>query len=330
MKDALRLGVRLGVAAMLLVLAFRLAIPSDSRSIAETLSSAWVAESRVAVGWFAAALVCFGLSFVAVARRFQVLLGAAGLGSSFSPLLRAYVVANFLALVLPSALLSDVYRVVDARRDTGRSIEVIAVAAAERVLSLAALGVVVLAAAPFAPLPPEMNLQLMAALAIAGGLVATSFAFLHPASNALLRRLARRLAGVSRALAESAESALDAISALSEKPRTLLSGFGWSIVAQLLPVAAVICLSRPLDAHIADYWYAVIVPLVTLVTLIPVSIGGAGVREWLYVELFGSLGMRAEVALSLSLSVFAATLVWGFFGLALFAWGRRSQADPSA
>ena len=69
-----------------------------------------------------------------------------------------------------------------------------------------------------------------------------------------------------------------------------------------------------------------IVPLVTLVTLVPVSIGGAGVREWLYVELFGSLGMRSEVALSLSLSVFAATLVWGFFGLALFAWGRRSQS----
>ena len=73
-----------------------------------------------------------------------------------------------------------------------------------------------------------------------------------------------------------------------------------------------------------------ILPLVTLVTLIPVSIGGAGVREWLYVELFGSLGMRAEAALSLSLSVFAATLVWGVFGLALFAWGRQARKDAGA
>jgi hypothetical protein len=255
------------------------------------------------------------------------LLGAAGLDSRFSPLLRAYVVANFLALVLPSALLSDVYRVVDARRDTGRSIEVIAVAAAERVLSLAALGAVVLAAAPFAPLPPEMHSRLLAALAIAGGLVVTSLAFLHPASNTILRRLAGQLSRISLSLAESASQALDATSALSRRPGALLRGFAWSVAAQLLPVLAVISLSRALDAHVADYWYAVIVPLVTLVTLIPVSIGGAGVREWLYVELFGSLGMRAEVALSLSLSVFAATLVWGFFGLALFAWGRRTQAD---
>ena len=73
-----------------------------------------------------------------------------------------------------------------------------------------------------------------------------------------------------------------------------------------------------------------IVPLVTLVTLIPVSIGGAGLREWLYVELFGALGMRAEVALSLSLSVFATTLVWGFVGLALFAWGRRGGDDEAS
>ncbi len=329
MKNALRLVIRLAVASVLLVLAFRLAIPADGRSVHEALSSAWVAKPAVAMGWFTVALACFGLSFVAVARRFQLLLGAAGIDARFSPLLRAYVVANFLALVLPSALLSDVYRVVDARRDTGRSIEVIAVAAAERMLSLAALGAVVLVAAPLAPLPPEMHTRLLAALAIAGTLVAASVGLLHPASNTLLRRLVGRLARVSRTLTESAGRALDATSALSEKPAVLLQGFGWSVAAQLLPVAAVISLSRALDAHVVDYWYAVIVPLVTLVTLIPVSIGGAGVREWLYVELFGSLGMRAEVALSLSLSVFAATLVWGFFGLALFAWGRRSQTGSA-
>ena len=92
MNDTLRLAIRLAVAAALLFLAFRLAIPADERSV-----------------------------FEALARRFQVLLGAAGLAAPLAPLLRAYVVANFLALVLPSALLSDVYRVVDARRDTGRS-----------------------------------------------------------------------------------------------------------------------------------------------------------------------------------------------------------------
>lgn len=325
MSDGVRLALRVAVAAVLLALAFRLAIPADGRSVWETLQSAWVAPPATALAWFLAAFACFGLSFAAVARRFQVLLGAAGLEAPFPPLMRAYVIANFLALVLPSALLSDVYRVVDARRDTGRSIEVIAVAAAERILSLAALGVVVLAAAPFAPLPEGMQPRLWLALAIAFGLIAVTLAFLHPATNRLLGRVVPPLRRLSQGLGESVERALEATAALAGQPKALLSGFFWSVAAQLLPVLAVICLSRPLDAHVADYWYAVIVPLVTLVTLIPVSIGGAGVREWLYVELFGALGMRAEVALSLSLSVFATTLVWGFVGLALFAWGRHAQ-----
>ena len=279
MNDSLRLALRLAVAAALLALAFRLAIPEDERSVFEALSSAWVAEPSVAIGWFVAALACFGVSFVAVARRFQVLLGAAGLETPLAPLLRAYVVANFLALVLPSALLSDVYRVVDARRDTGRSIEVIAVAAAERVLSLAALGMVVLAAAPFAPLPPEMRARLFVALAVAAGLVVTSLAFMHPASNTLLRHMVKPLGRLSQALAESATRALDATLALARQPRALARGLGWSLAAQLLPVLAVLSLSRALDTDVAAYWYAVIVPLVTLVTLIPVSIGGAGVSR---------------------------------------------------
>jgi hypothetical protein len=54
-----------------------------------------------------------------------------------------------------------------------------------------------------------------------------------------------------------------------------------------------------------------------------VSIGGAGVREVLYVALFGAVGMRSEAALALSLSVFAASLVWGGVGLALLVLQRR-------
>lgn len=330
MGEAGRLLLRLGIAAVLLVVAFRLAIPADDRSIPEALASAWTASLPVALAWFGVAAALFGLSFAAVARRFQVLLGVPGLAVRYSPLLRAYVVANFLSLVLPSALLSDVYRVVDVKRDTGRGAEVLAMVAAERVLSLAALGCVVLAAAPFAPLADDLRARLYLALAAAGGLVAVSLAILHPRTHGPLRRLLSPLSRVSHTLAESIERALAAAAELSQRPGSLVRAFGWSLVAQVLPVCAVAALAQPLDTHVGLHWYAVIVPLVTLVTLIPISVGGAGVREWLFVELFGALGMRSEVALSLSLSVFAVTLAWGFFGLALFTWGRRRRAQTTA
>ena len=332
MGETGRLLLRLGVAAVLLVMAFRLAIPATDHSIPEALASAWTASLPAALAWFGTALALFGLSFVAVARRFQVLLTAAGLAVRFSALLRAYVVASFLGLVLPSALLTDVYRAVDAKHDTGSSAEPLAMAAAERVLSLAALGCVVLAAAPFAPLGDDLRARLFIALAAAAALVVASLAILHPRAHGLLRRLLSPLARISHALARGIEGALVATAQLSQRPSALLRAFGWSLVAQVLPVCAVAALAQPLDTQLEFHWYAVIVPLVILITLIPISVGGAGVREWLFVEFFGALGMRSEVALSLSLSVFAATLVWGLFGLALFAWGRRhrAQAPPGA
>ena len=81
--------------------------------------------------------------------------------------------------------------------------------------------------------------------------------------------------------------------------------------------------ARHSDTTVSWVWFALIVPVVTLLTLIPISLAGIGVREYLYIALFGAAGMRPEVALALSLLTFAVTLVWAAIGLALFAAGRR-------
>ena len=67
-------------------------------------------------------------------------------------------------------------------------------------------------------------------------------------------------------------------------------------------------------------------PFVTLASLLPISIGGTGVREALFVALFGAVGMRPEVAFVLSLSTLAVALAWGSIGLLLFLSGRHQRA----
>jgi len=42
-------------------------------------------------------------------------------------------------------------------------------------------------------------------------------------------------------------------------------------------------LARILEGAVQAHWFAVIVPVVTLASMLPVSLGGAGVREMLYV-----------------------------------------------
>lgn len=307
------------VGLLVLGLVIRFAIPEDSRNLA-ALAAAWTAPTAQALAWFAFACLCFGANFATGAARFAGLLRGAGLRASYAPLLRAYLVASFANLVFPGGL-GDAYRFVDARRDTGRGGEVLGIVVLERLLSLAALGGIVLLAVPF--LPP-FDLSLLVGFAVAA--VIAPLCPLHPAGRALLRRALPPLRSLSARTASACERALEAVEGVSEQPGVLLRALLLSLVMHALPVAAVVALAAPLDTNVSWVWFVLIVPVVALLALIPVSVAGIGVREYLYIALFGAAGMRPEVALSLSLLTLAVTLVWAAIGLALFAVGRRHAA----
>jgi hypothetical protein len=320
------IALRLGVAAASLALAFRMALAGSEQGIFAALVGAFRVPPAQAVGWFAGAFSILGVSLGIGAVRFRVLLRGAGLDIGLAILFRAYLVATFFNLVLPGAILGDVYRFFDARRSTGEGARVLGVVVMERLLSLAALGSIALAVAPTISGIHEDRRLLGWLVAAGGGFVAAALAALTPLVNRWLVRVARRLGGVSPRVALAGERSLDAVAGLAARRAVVARAFALSLVNQGLPVLAVAVLAVPLDALVPWYWFAVIVPFVTLVSLLPVSIGGTGVRELLYVSLFGAVGMRAEAALALSLSVMAAAVLWGAVGLVVFATGRRDPA----
>ncbi len=325
-RRAVVLALRFGVAALGLALAFRLALSSSDTDIASLLLDAWQGPPLESLAWFGGAWLLLGISLGIGALRFRGLLLGAGLDVDLGTLFRAYLVASFFNLVLPGAMLGDVYRFWDARRDTGAGGRVLGVIVLERVLSLAALGSVALAVAPAVP-SIEGDRALVVGLVLAGGaFVFFAVAVLLPPVNRMLVAISRRLSLLSPRVAEAGERGLDAVAGLADQPGVVVRAFGWSLLNQGLPVVALVMLAVPLDALVPWYWFAVIVPFVTLVSLLPVTIGGTGVRELLYVSLFGAVGMRPEAALALSLSVLAAALLWGVIGLGVFLLGRRPGA----
>ncbi len=322
-----RIALRFGVAIMLLVFVFRLALPSDGRGIVASLLDAWQTSPSTALVWFAVAFLILGVSFAIGASRFSILLRGANVGVSWKALFRAYLVAGFFNLVLPGAILGDVYRLWDVREQAGTGSRALGIIVVERLLSLAALGCLGLVAAPFIPLDPgDRHLAgwLMGLCALIAVLTAGA---LHPTSNRLLRWLLKPVRRVSSRIASSLEQALAAVALLARRPRVVLQAFVLSLLNQGLPVAAVFALALPLAGEPAWYWFVVIVPFVTLVSLIPISIGGTGVREYLYVALFGAVGMPREAALALSLSILATAIVWAVIGFAIFSFDRRDARN---
>jgi uncharacterized membrane protein YbhN (UPF0104 family) len=327
-RRALSLALRFAVAGTGLVLAFRLALPAQEGEGASGVGAvlgAWQVPLFESILWFALAWVILGASLVVGAVRFRGLLRGAALDIGLTRLLRAYLVATFFNLVLPGAILGDVYRIFDARRDSGEGGRVLGIVVLERILSLAALGSIALLVAPVIPSVSDDRGLLWLLVAAGAGFVAIAFGVLMPRANRVFATTLRSLSFLPSGVANAGLRALDAVGTVAAKPRLLASAFGWSLVNQGLPVAALVVLAVPLDALVPWYWFAVIVPFVTLVSLLPISIGGTGVRELLFVSLFGAVGMRPEAALALSLSVLAAALAWGLVGLVLFAAGRRDE-----
>jgi uncharacterized protein (TIRG00374 family) len=326
------LVLRLIVAGALLAFVFRTALPRDGTGIFESIVSTWQTGPALAGFWFLIAFGIFGISFAIGASRFSTLLRGAGFTLRWPTLFRAYLVAGFFNLVLPGAILGDVYRLWDVRREAGQGSRALGIIVVERLLSLSALGCLGLVAAPFIPLDTDDRFLAWMLMGLCGFIAVGTAGALHPRINGLIRRRVAPLHHVSRRLADATDGALAAVSDLAESPRILLRAFVLSLLNQGLPVAAVYCLAVPLAGTTAWYWFAIIVPFVTLASLIPISIGGTGVREYLYITLFGAVGMPKEAALALSLSLLGTAIVWALVGFAIFSLDRRSAraaTEPS-
>ena len=74
-------------------------------------------------------------------------------------------------------------------------------------------------------------------------------------------------------------------------------------------IAVVFLNARALALDVPVAAVAVFVPLISLAGMLPVSVNGLGVREALYILLFGRIGVPAESAVSLALLYLAVTLL---------------------
>ena len=95
------------------------------------------------------------------------------------------------------------------------------------------------------------------------------------------------------------------------------------IQAGLAIVYYFIALSIGLRLHLIYFW--IFVPMITTFAVLPISIGGLGIRDAACVGVFTKIGVAAEKALALSLTNFGFMIILGLAGGAsyVFALHRR-------
>ncbi|MBV8757908.1 MAG: flippase-like domain-containing protein [Deltaproteobacteria bacterium] len=263
------------------------------------------AFSKISIGALLAACALVALNVVAGAARWRLLLRA--YGASTLPTLghatRLYFISFFYNNYLPGAVAGDVMRGVVTRDVFGErgATAGLAVVLVERALGL--FGVFLLLALGLAFGGGALdtgNLWLWSGIGIAGSfalVAALPFArALAPLLPGRLRELALRVPGLSSWWAFVLAAIL-------------------SVATQLFVTLAGWILLRAIDPAVGLGQALLIVPLAAATTFLPITVGGAGAREAVYVTLGASLfHMGRSDALAASLALWLAHLVNGLVG----------------
>jgi uncharacterized protein (TIRG00374 family) len=81
----------------------------------------------------------------------------------------------------------------------------------------------------------------------------------------------------------------------------LLGSLLISFVNQFLVIAVTWILALGLRLDISPLWFFVFVPVITLISMIPISINGMGLRENAFMSLFGAIGVAPASSIALGL-----------------------------
>ena len=115
---------------------------------------------------------------------------------------------------------------------------------------------------------------------------------------------------------------------LQSRGRELL--FGSALLIHLMTAAACYALSVGLKAHLSILDAFVLIPPVILLTAVPISISGWGVREGAMVACLALVGIPSEKALSISLLLGAISMIIGVVGGAIWLMSAERGAYSAA
>lgn len=268
------------------------------------------------------------LGFAIIALRWRALLVGLGVRTALRALAAASLVGAFFNTFLPSTIGGDVMRAWWVRDEVGSATRSLTVVALDRLIGLLAFCAVGVAAAALVPSIVHDTPAFWIVVAFAAGGLAVLALATHPAAPRLVRPLFD--APVLRRVRDKAVQAGEALAGLRRARARLGASFALGVVLQLNVIAQFLVLAAAFETGISLWALAVLVPIVNLITLLPVSINGLGVREGALAALGAPFGLAVEEAVLLAYAWVIFSLTYALIGGVIYLRGRRSGLTAAA
>ena len=270
------------------------------------------------------ALIAYFGAIVMNTAKWAVLLRAQVPGVPFGALLRYTFIGVFFNNILPANIGGDVMRGYGLSAYTESKLDAAASVIVDRLVGLMAFVSSAVVAALIAIYTTHLpDLVVVGAVAIVA-LAVLVFAFVVFFSRRLRIVLARLFDwSLLRPLAPVYGRLADAFGAYRFRYKTLLAAYLIGMTGLMLTNAVNYLLSQALGGGISFLAIALFNPLIALVLLIPISVGGLGVNQNAYVGFYGLVGVPHDHALAVSLLIQALIIISSLPGGLLWLRGRN-------
>jgi uncharacterized membrane protein YbhN (UPF0104 family) len=268
------------------------------------------AFAHLRVHWWLAAVGLFGLCQVVSAVRWKRMAGALGFHRPLWHFINMYFIGTFFNLALPTSVGGDVVRISYLNNGSGRRLAAFMAVLLDRLSGLMVLLGMACLAVALSPVPLEPWIPWSIWGMTAGA-----------ALTVLMLPLLARWFKLGELRVEQIRTGLGVL----RQPGLLLETTFWSGLVQAGNVVQVWIIGLALGAHIPGSFYWIMVPMVSLLTMLPISVNGMGVREQSTVLLLAPLGVPREIALTLALLSFASAAANSLIGGIVYLCGRRPQ-----
>ncbi|OGV59568.1 MAG: hypothetical protein A2498_03205 [Lentisphaerae bacterium RIFOXYC12_FULL_60_16] len=268
-------------------------------------------------GWIAGALVAMLLCLIICSGRWYLLLRSQGILLEYRRVLMLYFIGHFFNSFMPGATSGDVLKAYYVTRHTpGRRTEAVSTVFIDRIIGLIALVgltvVIMIVRIRFFLQFPETRLALaFNAILFAGTVTGILVVF----NQRLFERLSVfRILEQKAGVAEAIRRIYQAFRVAFRTPGVLFQTTVLSLMNHLCFIGVSWCIGRSLELSPSFLGYLTVFPVINAVSSIPVTPGGLGTRETMAVFMLGTLGVNAAHAISLSLLLYAITLIMSLVG----------------
>lgn len=289
MKGKLSALIKTVITALLFYLLFR---KMDFQQFAATLGNArlGVLFGSFAILWFGHYMCIF---------RWRMLMRPLMPVFSLTRLFEIYCIGLFFNLTFPTAVGGDVVKMYYAGKPSRKYAQSFAATFLDRDSGMLAMMIIACVGTFLLPMKlPGIPVSFIIWVSFAA-FIALNIALFMPRLHRLLTRLLHkvRLSGI----AARVDAISNAFQIMGKNPRVLFDSLLLSLLNQALVFAVTWVTAVALHLSISFLYFLVFIPVITLITMIPITLSGTGLREYAFMSLFGAIGVAPASCLALGL-----------------------------